>query len=147
LLIKCPGAFATSLGLTQDQGGIVITILQVGTAIGRPFFGVLSDRFGRMTTAAVLTASNTVFILAIWTPATSYGVLIFFALLAGATSGVYWGVSNQSYCCRTSLTAFQTIAPLCAEVVDLQDLPSVLSLMWITVSMPSLCTLSKQIVQ
>ncbi|EXJ69658.1 uncharacterized protein A1O5_06729 [Cladophialophora psammophila CBS 110553] len=116
------GAFATSIGLTQDQGGIVITIMNVGTAIGRPFVGVLSDRFGRMTVACLLTASNTVLAYAIWIPADSYGVLIFFALVVGATSGVYWG----------------TIAPLCAEVVELKELPSALSLMWVTVSMPAL---------
>ncbi|KIW79302.1 hypothetical protein Z517_05914 [Fonsecaea pedrosoi CBS 271.37] len=116
------GAFATSLGLTQDQGGTVITIMNVGTAFGRPFIGVLSDRFGRMTIACVLTASNTLLSYAIWIPANSYGVLIFFALTVGATSGVYWG----------------TIAPLCAEVVELKELPSALSLMWVTVSMPAL---------
>ncbi|OAP57795.1 hypothetical protein AYL99_08533 [Fonsecaea erecta] len=116
------GAFATSLGLTQDQGGIVITVMNVGTAFGRPFVGVLSDRFGRMTVAGILTASNTVLAYAIWIPTNSYGLLLFFALVVGATSGVYWG----------------TIAPLCAEVVELKELPSALSLMWVTVSMPAL---------
>ncbi|ETI24118.1 hypothetical protein G647_03487 [Cladophialophora carrionii CBS 160.54] len=116
------GAFATSIGLTQDQGGIVITVLQVGTAIGRPFIGVLSDHFGRMTVACLLTASNVLFTYAIWIPTQSYGVLIFFALVVGATSGVYWG----------------TIAPLSAEVVELKELPSALNLMWITVAFPAL---------
>ncbi|KAJ9604547.1 hypothetical protein H2200_010660 [Cladophialophora chaetospira] len=116
------GAFATSIGLTQDQGGIVITAMQVGTAIGRPAVGVLSDHFGRMTVASSLTASNVILTYAIWIPTHSYGLLIFFALIIGATSGIYWG----------------TIAPLCAEVVDLKELPSTLNVMWITVSLPAL---------
>ncbi|KIW68052.1 hypothetical protein PV04_04022 [Phialophora macrospora] len=116
------GAFATSIGLTQDQGGIVITVMQVGTAIGRPFVGVLSDHFGRMTVACLLTASNVLVTYAIWIPTHSYGLLIFFALVIGATSGVYWG----------------TIAPLSAEVVELKELPSALNLMWLTVSLPAL---------
>ncbi|KIW99402.1 uncharacterized protein Z518_11390 [Rhinocladiella mackenziei CBS 650.93] len=115
-------AFAISIGLTQHEGGIVITILNVGTAIGRPFVGVLSDHFGRMTVACILTASNTALAYAIWIPTESYGLLIFLSLILGATSGVYWG----------------TIAPLCAEVVDLKELPSTLSLMWLTISMPAL---------
>lgn len=85
-------AFAVSIGLTQQQGGIVVTVMNVGTTIARPFVGVLSDRLGRMTVAAILTASNAVFIYAIWIPTNSYGVLLFFAFLIGATSGIYWGV-------------------------------------------------------
>ncbi len=90
------GAFATSIGLTQDQGGIVITALQVGTAIGRPAVGVLIDHLGRMTVASLLTASNVLLTYAIWIPTHSYGLLIFFALVIGATSGIYWGVSLGS---------------------------------------------------
>ena len=70
-----------------------ITAMQVGTAIGRPAVGVLSDHFGRMTIASLLTASNVVLTYAIWIPTHSYGLLIFFALVIGATSGIYWGVS------------------------------------------------------
>jgi MFS family permease len=81
--------------------------MQVGTAIGRPFVGVLSDHFGRMTVASLLTASNALLIYAIWIPAQSYGVLIFFALVVGATSGVYWGV------CESPFTA-----PICANLLS-----------------------------
>ena len=115
-------AFALSLGLTQSQAGIITGMLNVGTAIGRPFVGVISDHYGRITTAAALTASNSLMAFAIWIPTNSYGLLIFLGLVSGATSGVYWG----------------TIAPLCAEVVDLKELPSALGVMWLSVSMPSL---------
>ncbi|KAK6373268.1 hypothetical protein LTS17_008287 [Exophiala oligosperma] len=115
-------AFAVSIGLTQHEGGTVTTIMNLGTALGRPFVGVVSDRCGRMTVITLLTAFNMLIIFAIWIPLHSYGLLIFFALLVGATAGLYWS----------------TIAPLCAEVVELQELPSTLSLMWLTVSLPSL---------
>ncbi|KAI1614837.1 MFS transporter, MCP family, solute carrier family 16, member 6 [Exophiala viscosa] len=115
-------AFAVSIGLTQQQGGIVVTVMNVGTTLARPFVGVLSDRYGRITVAGILTASNVLFVYAIWIPTNSYGVLLFLAILLGATSGIYWG----------------TIAPLCAEVVDLTELPSTLSLMWLTDALPSL---------
>ncbi|KAG9773958.1 hypothetical protein KCU88_g5636, partial [Aureobasidium melanogenum] len=115
-------AFALSLGLSQHQGGIVTTVLNVGTAIGRPGIGVLSDRFGRMTVASGLTAVNTLMVFAVWIPTTSFGLLLFLAFVLGITAGVYWG----------------TIAPLCAEVVELKELPTTLGLMWLSVSMPAL---------
>lgn len=87
------GSFGTTIGLTQQQSGITVTIMNVGAAFGRPFLGVLSDRFGRMTVACLLTASNFVLIYVVWIPTNSYGLLIFFSLVVGATSGVYWGVS------------------------------------------------------
>jgi len=132
-------AFALAIGLSQSQGGIVVAILNLGAAVGRPFVGVLSDQFGRMTVACALTASNVVLCFAIWIPDTSYGLLIFFALLVGATSGIYWGVSRMSLTVTIFTDSLQVIAPLCAEVVDLKELPSTLSLMWLTVSMPALC--------
>ncbi len=89
-------AFAVSIGLTQHQGGIVVTVLNLGTALGRPSVGVISDRLGRMTVVCVLTAVNTLMLYAVWIPCNSYGLLLFLALIEGATSGIYWGVSLLS---------------------------------------------------
>lgn len=102
------GAFGVSIGLSQQQSGNVIAVLNAGTALGRPFVGVLSDRLGRITVACAVTGSNFVFALAFWIPISSYAPLLVYALITGATAGIYWG----------------TIAPLCAEVVPLGDLPS-----------------------
>jgi predicted MFS family arabinose efflux permease len=101
-------AFAIAIGLTQSQGGNVSAVLQVGTAVGRPLMGVVSDRFGRITSALVVTAVNVVLNLAWWINIESYGNLVAYSLFLGMTSGTYWTV----------------IAPLCAEVVELRDLPS-----------------------
>jgi MFS family permease len=86
-------AFAVSIGLSQHQGGVVVTILNLGTALGRPFVGIVSDRMGRMTVVCILTAFNTVMMWAGWITTHSYGLLLFLALVVGATSGIYWGVS------------------------------------------------------
>jgi hypothetical protein len=55
-----------------------------------------------MTVACLLTASNVLLTYAIWIPTHSYGLLIFFALVIGATSGVYWGVRVLSERARRS---------------------------------------------
>lgn len=116
-------AFAVSLGYTQKQGGNVIAILNTGTGLGRPLIGIISDRFGRITTAGAITAVNSLLAFAFWIPVTTYAPLIVLALIYGATCGVFWA----------------TIAPICAEVVPLNQLASLLCLQWLTVSMPSLC--------
>lgn len=108
-------------GLTQAQAGILTAVLNLGTGLGRPAAGVLSDRFGRIEVAASITFLCAVCVFAIWIPATSYGVLIFFALVIGAILGVYW----------------MCVGPLCAEVAGLKEVPSFLSLQWLTVVLPT----------
>ncbi|RVX72955.1 hypothetical protein B0A52_03308 [Exophiala mesophila] len=115
-------SFALSLGLSQDQAGVITGMLNLGTLLGRPFIGVLSDHFGRLTIASLFTFLNAVFTFAIWIPTNSYGLLIFLAIIVGPTAGVFWA----------------TITPICAEVVDLKELPSTLAIMWLTVMLPAL---------
>lgn len=111
--------------LTQSQAGLLTAVLNLGTGIGRPLIGLASDRFGRIQVAAVLTCFNGLFIIAVWIPATSYGLLIFFSLIAGASLGTFW----------------MTIGPLCAEVAGLKEVPSFLSLAWLTTVLP--CTFAE----
>lgn len=84
-------------GLTQAQAGVLTAVLNLGTGVGRPAAGLVSDRFGRVQVAAFITLGCAVSVFAIWIPATSYGVLVFFSLVSGAILGVYWMV------CRASL--------------------------------------------
>jgi len=74
-------------GLTQAQAGILTAVLNLGTGIGRPAAGLISDRFGRILVAACITLACAASVFAIWIPATSYGVLIFFSLVSGAILG------------------------------------------------------------
>lgn len=109
------------VGLSQHQAGILTAVLNLGTGVGRPCIGFASDKLGRIEVAATLTLANGIVIFAIWVPATSFGVLIFFSLISGAIIGVFW----------------MTITPLCAEVAGLKEVPSFLSLAWLTVVLPT----------
>lgn len=109
------------VGLSQAQAGILTAVLNLGTGIGRPLIGLLSDGIGRLEVAATLTLLNGILIFAIWVPANSFGVLIFYGLIAGATLGVFW----------------MTVGPLCAEVAGLKEVPSFLSLQWLTAVLPT----------
>ncbi|KAK3724500.1 hypothetical protein LTR37_001124 [Vermiconidia calcicola] len=112
-------------GLSQAQAGVLTAVLNLGTGIGRPCIGLASDRFGRIEVAAYLTVFNGVIVFAIWVPAIDYGVILFFAILSGACLGTYW----------------MTVGPLCAEVAGLKEVPSFLSLQWLTTVLP--CTFAE----
>ncbi|KAI7473584.1 MFS monocarboxylate transporter-like protein [Hortaea werneckii] len=109
------------VGLTQAQAGVITAVLNLGTGIGRPLIGLASDRFGRIEVAATLTLTCGLLLVAIWIPANNYGVLIFYAIPSGAMLGVFW----------------MTIGPLCAEVAGLREVPSFLSLQWLTAVLPT----------
>jgi len=86
--------FALSIGLSRSQATDIIGLLNVGTAIGRPIIGILSDRWSRIDTAGALTLLCGLSCFAFWLPATSYGLTVFFAILCGAIVGVFWMVST-----------------------------------------------------
>jgi MFS family permease len=85
--------FARSIGLDESQAATVTALLNLGTALGRPFIGILSDRFGRIEAAGGMTFVCGLSVFAIWLPATSYGVTIFYVIANGAVLGVFWPVS------------------------------------------------------
>lgn len=88
--------FATSIHLSRSQAIDIVGFLNLGTAVGRPLIGVLSDRFSRTHTAAVLTLVCGLICFALWLPATSFGLTVFFAIVCGAILGVFWMVSISS---------------------------------------------------
>ncbi|KAL8992270.1 MAG: hypothetical protein Q9169_007230 [Polycauliona sp. 2 TL-2023] len=120
LLYSLPD-FALSIGLSRTQATNAITILNLGTAVGRPFIGFLCDRYGRIMVPALLTLVCGLSCFAIWLPANLFGVTVLFAFISGAILGVFW----------------VTIGPLCVEVAGLQQLPSLLSLSWLTIVLPT----------
>ncbi|KAI9794286.1 MAG: hypothetical protein M1833_000429 [Piccolia ochrophora] len=120
LLFSLPD-FARSIDLSKAQAAAIAAFLSLGTAIGRPFIGVISDRFGRIEVAGMLTFACGISVFAIWLPATSYGVTVFYAIINGAILGVFW----------------VTVGPLSVEVGGLAQLPSLLSLSWISVILPA----------
>ena len=91
LLYSLPD-FSLSIHLSLSQSTEMITFLTLGTAVGRPCIGFLSDYFGRIKVPALLTLMCGVACFAIWIPAISFGVTVLFALISGAILGVFWVV-------------------------------------------------------
>lgn len=92
--------YAASVGLTAAQGSVIGAVLNLGQGLGRPPIGYFSDRVGRCNMAGLMTLLSGIFAFAIWIPAKSYGVLVFFALVGGGVAGTFWA----------------TVAPVTAEV-------------------------------
>lgn len=130
LLFSLPN-YADSVGLTAQQGSVVGAILNLGQMLGRPPIGYYSDTLGRINMAMVMTLLSGLFSLFIWTFATGYGVLIFFALIGGTVAGTFWAVA----------------APVTTEVVGLVELPSALSIVWIVLVLPTTCELSPCVIR
>jgi MFS family permease len=85
--------FATSIHLSRNQATNIVGFLNLGTAVGRPVIGILSDRFSRINVAALLTLICGLSCFALWLPATSFGLTVLFAFICGAILGVFWMVS------------------------------------------------------
>lgn len=66
------------VGLTQKQAGFLTAMLNLGTGVGRPAVGLFSDRWGRVRVAGCMTLACAVVVFAVWVPARSYAVLVFF---------------------------------------------------------------------
>jgi MFS family permease len=85
------GDINKDLGLTQAQGGSLVTMTLVGAVVGGILFGMLSDRFGRIR---VLTW--TILIFAIFTGlcalAQGYWDLLFYRTIAGLGLGGEFGI-------------------------------------------------------
>lgn len=127
VLIFSLANYARVIGLGASEAALVSALHNAGQAVGRPLVGYFSDRTGRLNIATLLTFVAGVFSLAIWINAKTYAVLICFAFIGGTVSGTFWA----------------TIAPVTAEVVGLQAVPSALSLMWLVILLP--CTFSQPI--
>jgi MFS family permease len=75
--------FAVSVGLSQQQGSVVTGMFSAGIMLGRPTMGFFADRIGRINLSIICTLGTAITCFVIWMFATSYGVMIFFALIHG----------------------------------------------------------------
>ncbi|KAM0081318.1 hypothetical protein ACKRZS_006503 [Fusarium odoratissimum] len=104
--------FAQTMGFTSQQGSYASAAFNLSQAVGRPLIGLASDRFGRLNVAGISTLAASISTLLIWTLAgKSFAGTIVYTLF-GAFASNMW----------------TTVAPVAAEVVGLQTLPSVLVL-------------------
>ncbi|RMZ79108.1 hypothetical protein DV738_g3477, partial [Chaetothyriales sp. CBS 135597] len=124
-------AYATSIGLSSSQGATLNAILNLGQMVGRPFIGLISDRYGRINTAMISCFGATLTVFCFWIPAEAapnpYSLVLFYSIVGGALAGSYW--------C--------TVAGVVPEVVGLADMPAALSLTWLSITVPT--TLSEPI--
>ncbi|KIK68793.1 hypothetical protein GYMLUDRAFT_36287 [Collybiopsis luxurians FD-317 M1] len=119
--------YALSIGQSDADSATVAAILNLGAALGRPVIGFASDRWGRIEVAGLLTFACGLLVFVLWLPTKIYGVLLVFALFGGAILGIFWAV----------------IAPVAADIVDLQDVQSLLSISFLSVVLP--CTFAEVI--
>ena len=87
--------FSASIGLSKTHAAAISAFLNLGTAVGRPLTGFISDRYGRIQVAGLCTFICGFLCFAIWIPAKTYGITILFAILSGAVVGVFWMASSQ----------------------------------------------------
>jgi MFS family permease len=120
LLLTLPN-YATSIGLNATQGSVAGALLNLGLGIGRPLIGYFSDRLGRINVAACMTTICGILCFSLWIPASTYGLLLAFALLAGTVFGVFW--------C--------TVSPILAEVVGLANFASVFGTICFSLVIPT----------
>lgn len=121
ILIFSLANFANSIGLNSSEAATISAVFNFAQAVGRPIIGYFSDSLGRINMAGSTTFLAGLISFAIWIPSKTYGVSLFFAVSSGLVAGNFWA----------------TIGPLVAEVLDLGEVPSGLSLLWLSLAMPS----------
>lgn len=156
ILLDSLSNYAVSIGLSQYQASIITALLNLGTAVGRPGVGFASDRLGRIMIAGSLAMSlypDLKYSGIILTPLQVHWYLLFCDLDSGyliwrshllrspsrihnrdVLDGNYEGPWKES---SQRLTLIQTIAPLAAEVAGLREVPSLLSLTWLAIVLPT----------
>jgi MFS family permease len=120
LLYSLPN-YASSVGLNPTQGSIAGALLNLGQGFGRPIVGYCSDAFGRINMAMCMTTFCAVLCFSLWIPATTYGSILAFALLAGTACGTFWG----------------TIAPVLADVTGLKNFASTFGMICFSLVLPA----------
>ena len=115
--------FGRAIGLRANQAASVTALLNLGTMLGRPCIGLLSDRYGRIEVAGWTTLACSVCVWAFWVPATSYALLVVFAIAVGGILGIFWMVRlpfadlalMRSFCSRMLIESFVLVykPPVC----------------------------------
>ena len=82
------GPYATDAGYTEAQGVALVSLIGVGSLVGRFTVGAPADRLGRLPTLCAMYAGLGLMFL-LWTVASAYWVLVVFALVFGACYGAY----------------------------------------------------------
>jgi MFS family permease len=95
LVLSCIGLFvpmvhlspyATDAGYSQAQGVALVSLIGVGSLLGRFTIGAAADRLGRLPSLCAMYAGLGVMFL-LWSVASAYWVLVVFAIVFGVCYG------------------------------------------------------------
>ncbi len=81
--------YAGTIGIDASQASLIMGLTNAFGAIGRIVMGFTSDRLGSMNCWVVMFYVGALSILVVWTTANTYGLVLFFGLLWGFSSGAY----------------------------------------------------------
>ena len=110
VLIFSLANYANAVGLNGSQAALISALFNLGQFLGRPPIGYFSDAVGRINMAMVTTFVCGLLALVVWTFATSYGVLIFYAIIGGTCAGTFWCKLSNSVMiarCHTNSNFFR----------------------------------------
>jgi MFS family permease len=78
--------FASSIGLSNQQGSLSAALLSLGQAIGRPLVGLACDKIGTERAGVIASLISALLTLCLWTNTASYAALLAFSMLVGTTA-------------------------------------------------------------
>ena len=82
------GPYATDAGYTEAQGVALVSLIGIGSLVGRFTVGAPADRLGRLPSLCAMYAGlGIMFVL--WTVASAYWMLVVFAIVFGVCYGAY----------------------------------------------------------
>ncbi|KAI8341066.1 major facilitator superfamily domain-containing protein [Chlamydoabsidia padenii] len=104
-------SYATSLGLSDSQGSLLVSMLSATNAIGRIVAGHLGDKIGYINTTIISCTICSISCLFIWTISFDFPMLMVFSCMCGLSFGV-----------------FVTMGPAITRIVEKQRFESAYSL-------------------
>ncbi|KAI8139904.1 major facilitator superfamily domain-containing protein [Fennellomyces sp. T-0311] len=104
-------SYATSIGLPDYQGALLITIISAGQLIGSIIIGAAADKFGDINAYVICITIASASVLLQWMFAHSFAALVSFAVVHGLVYGCYFSVTMS----------------LCIAFVGMKKYPSALS--------------------
>ncbi|ORZ00824.1 major facilitator superfamily domain-containing protein [Syncephalastrum racemosum] len=104
-------SYATSLGASSTQSSAVISVLMAFSFLGRILVGYVGDLIGRLNAHIIFVLLSGICAFLMWTFATSYGVLMAFAVVFGFFSPSYYSL----------------FSPITAMVVGMEKLPTAIT--------------------
>lgn len=131
LMLFSISSYATSIGLSHQQGSSLTAIMNAAQVVGRPAMGLGADRIGRSNFTAVICLLISILLYAFWINAKTYGAMIAFSVIIGLIVGigsslaqplaadVLEGQLEQLPAAWSSINIFVSFFCLVAEVIAL----------------------------